>query len=143
MTRAYVVSTFARLFCGVVFLLHGTPKIFNLQATAVWFADNAGVPGWLAVPVAILEFFGGILLIAGFVTRILSGVFILEMLGAALFVHRAAGWDVFEGGYEYNIGLIILLLAVILLGPGPLSIDGRLGWDRSGGAAVDDDDTGA
>ena len=138
MKRAHVLSTLARIFCGIVFVMHGMPKIFNLQGTAMWFANEIGLPGWLVVPIAILEFFGGILLIAGFVSRILAGLFILEMAGAALFVHRAAGWDVFAGGYEYNIALIILLLAVILLGPGPLSVDARLGW---GGSAtpIDDD----
>lgn len=130
MTRATLVSTLARLFCGAVFLIHGTPKIFNLEGTAMFFAENFGMPGWLSVPIAVLEFFGGILLIAGFLTRILAGLFMVEMAGAALFVHRAAGWDVFEGGYEYNIALILLLLVVLLIGPGPLSVDRAFGWSR-------------
>ena len=70
MTRATMVSLLARIFCGAVFVVHGTPKIFNLQGTAIFFADNFGVPGWLAVPIALLEFFGGILLMSGFLTRI-------------------------------------------------------------------------
>lgn len=133
MTRATLVSTLARIFCGAVFLIHGTPKIFNLAGTANFFSDNFGVPGWLSVPIAVLEFFGGILLIAGFLTRILAGLFMFEMAGAALFVHRAAGWDVFRGGYEYNIALILLLLGVALLGPGPFSVDRAVGW--AGGRA--------
>ncbi|MGH7564137.1 MAG: DoxX family protein, partial [Gemmatimonadota bacterium] len=111
-------------------LIHGTPKIFNLEGTAMFFADNFGVPGWLSVPVAILEFFGGILLIAGFLTRILAGLFMVEMAGAALFVNRAHGWDVMQGGYEYNIALILLLFGVLLIGPGPFSVDRALGWGR-------------
>ncbi len=130
MTRATLVSTLARVFCGAVFLIHGTPKIFNLEGTAMFFADNFGVPGWLSVPVAVLEFFGGILLIAGFLTRILAGLFMVEMAGAA-FVNRAHGWDFMQGGYEYNIALILLLLGVLLIGPGPFSVDGALGWGRA------------
>lgn len=130
MTRATLVSTLARIFCGAVFLVHGTPKIFNLAGTATFFADNFGVPGWLSVPVAVLEFFGGILLIAGFLTRILAAAFTLEMAGAALFVHRTAGWDVFHGGYEYNIALILLLFVVLLIGPGSFSVDRMIGWRR-------------
>ena len=129
MTRATLVSTLNRVFCGVVFLIHGTPKIFNLQGTGNFFA-NVGLPGWLAIPIAVLEFFGGILLIAGFMSRALAALFMLEMAGAALFVHRAAGWDVFEGGYEYNIALILLLLGVALIGSGPVSVDGMIGWRR-------------
>jgi putative oxidoreductase len=129
MTRAMLVSTLNRVFCGVVFLIHGTPKIFNLQGTGNFFA-NVGLPGWLAIPIAVLEFFGGILLIAGFLTRVLAAAFILEMAGAALFVHRTAGWDVFQGGYEYNIALILLLLGVALIGPGPFSVDRMISWRR-------------
>ena len=129
MTRAMLVSTLNRVFCGVVFLIHGTPKIFNLQGTGNFFA-NVGLPGWLAIPIAVLEFFGGILLIAGFMSRALATLFMLEMAGAALFVHRSAGWDVFEGGYEYNIALILLLLGVALLGSGPFSVDRMIGWRR-------------
>ena len=129
MARAALVSTLNRIFCGVVFLIHGTPKIFNLEGAANFFA-NVGVPAWLSVPIAVLEFFGGILLIAGFLTRVLAAAFILEMTGAALFVHRTAGWDVFQGGYEYNIALILLLVGVALIGPGPFSVDRMIGWRR-------------
>ena len=127
MTRATLVSTLNRIFCGVVFLIHGTPKIFNLQGTGNFFT-NVGLPGWLAIPIAVLEFFGAILLMAGFMSRVLAALFMLEMTGAALFVHRSAGWDVFEGGYEYNIALILLLLGVALIGPGPFSVDRAVGW---------------
>jgi putative oxidoreductase len=135
MSRVHWVATLSRVFCGVVFIMHGYPKIMNLAGTSTFFAENFGVPGWVAIPIAILEFFGGILLVAGFATRILSLLFIGEMLGAMIFVHFAQGWDVFQGGYEYNLALIILLLAVVLLGPGPWSVDGRIararGTDRA------------
>jgi putative oxidoreductase len=132
MTRTTLVSMLARIFCGAVFVVHGTPKILNLQGTANFFADNFGVPGWLAVPIAVLEFFGGILLMSGFLTRIVAGLFTLEMVGAVLFVHGRQGWDVFAGGYEYNIALIILLLSVILIGPDPISVDRVVGIERRG-----------
>lgn len=135
MSRVSWIATLSRVFCGVVFIMHGYPKIMNLAGTSTFFSENFGVPGWVAVPIAILEFFGGILLVAGFATRILSVLFILEMLGAMMFVSFAQGWDVFQGGYEYNLALIILLVAVILLGPGPLSVDRTIsrarGTDRA------------
>jgi putative oxidoreductase len=134
MNRVHWVATLSRVFCGIVFIVHGDPKIMNLAGTSTFFAENFGVPGWLAIPIAILEFFGGMILVAGFATRIVSSLFILEMLGAMLFVHFGQGWDVFQGGYEYNLALIILLLAVVLLGPGPLSVDRTIsrGTDRVG-----------
>jgi uncharacterized membrane protein YphA (DoxX/SURF4 family) len=132
MRRSHWIATLARVFCGVVFIVHGYPKIMNLAGTATFFSENVGIPGWIAVPIAILEFFGGILLITGFASRILAVLFIIEMLGAMLFVNFERGWDVFEGGYEYNIALVILLLAVIMLGAGPISIDGAIARRRGG-----------
>jgi uncharacterized membrane protein YphA (DoxX/SURF4 family) len=131
MTRAYWLSTLSRVFCGCVFLVHGIPKILSLEGTRLFF-ENVGVPGWMAVPIAFLEVFGGIFLIAGLLTRIVAGLFVIEMLGAALFVQLPYGWDVFEGGVEFNIALILLLLAPILLGVGPLSTDDVVGLGRRG-----------
>lgn len=129
MTSAYWVSTLSRVFCGVVFLVHGTPKIISLEGTQMFF-ENVGIPGVLALPIAILEFFGGILLLVGLLTRIVAGLFVLEMIAAGLLVQLPRGWDVFEGGVEFNIALILLLLAPILLGAGPLSTDDVVGLRR-------------
>jgi uncharacterized membrane protein YphA (DoxX/SURF4 family) len=138
MSRAHWIATLCRVFCGIVFIIHGTPKILNLQDTSQWFA-GIGFPGWVAVPVAILEFFGGILLVVGFLTRILSGLFIVEMIVAALKVHFPYGFEVFHlgdpvaRGYEYNVALILLLLVVVLLGAGPISIDGAIAGRKGAG----------
>lgn len=135
MTRESWISTLARVFCGIVFLVHGTPKILNLEGTSMFFSENFGVPGWIAIPVAILEFFGGILLIAGFLTRILASLFVLEMIGAIVFVHFGQGWDVFQGGYEFNLALILLLATVIAFGAGPMSLDGMIARRGAAGPA--------
>jgi putative oxidoreductase len=136
MSRAHWVATLSRVFCGIVFIIHGTPKIMNLAGTSTFFAENFGIPGWAAIPIAILEFFGGILLVTGFLTRILAGLFIIEMIVAAIKVHLPSGFDVFHfgdpmaRGYEYNLALILLLLAVILLGSGPVSVAGAISRRR-------------
>ena len=131
MSRAQWVATLSRVFCGIVFIVHGYPKIMHLSDTSAAFS-GMGFPGWMAIPVAIFEFFGGIVLVAGFLTRILAGLFVVEMLVAGIKVHLPHGFDVFHfgdpmaRGYEFNLALIVLLLGVILLGPGPLSVDGKL-----------------
>lgn len=130
MNRAHWISTLCRVFCGIVFIVHGTPKIMNLGGTSMFFSENFGIPGWVAIPIALLEFFGGILLVVGFLTRVLASLFILEMIGAVAFVHFRHGWDVFEGGYEFNIALILLLGTVIAFGAGPISIDGAIAGRR-------------
>ena len=132
MRRSHWIATVSRVFCGIVFIVHGYPKIMNLAGTSTFFSESVGIPGWLAVPVAILEFFGGILLVVGFASRILSSLFIIEMVCAMYFVHFERGWDVFQGGYEYNIALIIFLISVITLGAGPISVDGAIARRRGG-----------
>ena len=126
MNRARTVATLNRVFCGIAFLMHGIPKVMNFEQTAETFSSAFGVPGWLAIPVGLLEFFGGIALILGFLSRPLAGAFILHMLAGIVKVHLPNGWDVFQGGYEYNLALIVLLIGVILLGPGRFSIDGAI-----------------
>lgn len=139
MSRAHWISTLCRVFCGIVFIVHGTPKIMNLEATTQTF-EAMGFPGWTAVPIAILEFFGGIVLLVGFLTRILASVFVVEMLVAAIKVHLPHGFDVFQfgdpmaRGYEFNLALILLLVTVIVLGAGPLSLDGAIAGRRDGGS---------
>ena len=131
MSRAQWVATLGRVFCGIVFIVHGYPKIMNLSATTEAFA-GMGFPGWMTIPIAIFEFFGGIVLLVGFLTRILAALFVAEMLVAGIKVHLPHGFDVYHfgdpmaRGYEYVLALIVLLLGVILLGPGPLSVDGKL-----------------
>ena len=123
MSRAQWVATLGRVFCGIVFIVHGYPKIMNLSATTEAFA-GMGFPGWMAIPIAIFEFFGGIVLLVGFLTRILAALFVAEMLVAGIKVHLPHGFDVYHfgdpmaRGYEYVLALIVLLLGVILLGPG-------------------------
>ncbi len=131
MTSGNLVSTLSRLFCGVTFIVHGAPKVFNLEAASGFF-ESVGLLSWLAIPVAALELFGGILLVAGFLTRWLSALFILEMAVAIVTVHLPKGWNVFNGGYEFNLALIIMLIGVIVLGPSPFSIDGQLRKNHGG-----------
>ena len=144
MSRPHWISTFCRVFCGIVFVVHGTPKIMNLAATTEMFA-GMGFPGWMAIPIALLEFFGGLVLIVGFLTRLMASVFIVEMVVAGIKVHLPHGFDVYHfgepmaRGYEYVLALILLLLVVIVLGAGPISIDGAIARRRvdDGDAALD------
>lgn len=130
MSRAIFVSTLNRVFCGLAFILHGIPKVSNFEATAAHF-QGLGVPAWTAVPVGLLELFGGIALLLGLLTRPLAVAFVALMAGSVAFVHLPNGWDVFAHGYEYDIARIVLLVGVLLLGPGPLALDSLVRHPRS------------
>ena len=80
--------------------------------------------------VTIGEFFGGLGLIVGFLTRFSAASLIVIMIGAIGMVHGKNGFFQQAGGFEYNLALIGLLLPIFICGPGKMSI-GRLFMPRS------------
>jgi putative oxidoreductase len=136
-----------RLMVGIIFIGHGAQHLFGiwggagLAGTAASF-DSIGLsPGFpLAVAVGVIEFGGGLLLLAGALTTYVSVALIVVMLGAMWKVHLANGffinWAMTPGvghGVEYNLMLIAALVCLALAGPGALSIDHR----RERSAAAD------
>lgn len=117
-----------RLALGAVLIAHGLLKVvvFTLPGT-VQFFSSVGFPGWLAYLVVAAELGGGLLLLAGVMTRWASLFLVPVMLGA-MSVHWHNGW-VFSapgGGWEYPAFLAVALIVQALLGPGAFS------WKSSG-----------
>src|SRR5688500_18753164 len=78
--------------------------------------------GPLGYPVTIGEFFGGLGLIFGLLTRFSAASLIIIMLGAIAMVHGKNGFFLSNQGYEYNLALIGLLVPSLLVGPGRFAI---------------------
>jgi putative oxidoreductase len=117
------VALFAvRIAAGVIFIAHGSQKLFGafdgkgLEATV----QALGSP--LGYLVAIGEFFGGVGLIFGFLSRFSAAALIVIMIGAIVKVHGANGFFLDKQGFEYNLSLIGNLLPTLLCGPGQYSI---------------------
>ncbi len=115
-----------RLITGLVFMMHGGQKLFvygfqgvtgAFSGMGVPFAEIVG-PG-----VAMLEFVGGLALIAGFATRLAGLGLALVMLGALFTVHLAAGFFL-PKGYEFVFTLFAVSAGLMLTGAGALSVDG-------------------
>lgn len=133
-----------RIILGVGFMIHGAPKLFS----AAGHQQFEGTLGKLGVPapalmswvVGIVEFFGGIALVLGLFTWLAAALLTVNMIFAILLVHLPQGFanvnikgmsdqgPVFGmPGYELNLLYIAGLLALLIGGPGPLSVDARAG----------------
>ncbi|MBX3415683.1 MAG: DoxX family protein [Pirellulales bacterium] len=110
-----------RVVVGVIFAAHGAQKLFGAFGGA-GLADTVEKMGPLGYPVTIGEFFGGVGLIVGFLTRFSAASNIVIMLGAIGMVHGKNGFFMSNGGFEYNLALIGLLTPIMLAGPGKFSI---------------------
>jgi putative oxidoreductase len=120
-----------RLAVGAVFVGHGAQKLFGvwggggLAETAAFFAQFGLAPAYpLAVAVAVVEFVGGLMLIAGVLTMIAAGALTVTMAVAIWKVHFAHGFFL-PNGYEFNVTLIGALVSLMLTGPGAFSIEGQ------------------
>lgn len=114
-----------RVFYGALFVIHGFPKVKDLMQNAKNFEGMGFRPGllWGSV-VALLEFFGGIAIIAGLYTQVFALLLALEMIVAAFW--RIKMKHKFVGGYELDIALILIGLILATMGGGIFAIDNRL-----------------
>jgi putative oxidoreductase len=128
---------FARITVGWVFLLSGWGKLHNLpQVTENFVGWGIPAPQLLAPFVSGVEFFGGLFLLAGLLTRISAGALGVTMIVAI----RSAKWgdvdslETLLGFDEFEYLALFLWLAIA--GPGVLSVDRwierRFGAARAG-----------
>jgi putative oxidoreductase len=124
-----------RLSAGIIFMAHGSQKVFGAFGgpglDAVMSPQGPGGGGIIGLLVSIGEFFGGLGLFVGFLSRFSAAAIIVIMLGAIALVHAKNGFFLAKGGFEFNLALIGLLLAVLLVGPGQFSLASFLPWRKT------------
>lgn len=114
-----------RVIVGVIFAAHGAQKMFGAFG-GPGLTEIVKMMGPIGYLVAIGEFFGGLGLVFGFLTRFSAASLIVIMLGAIAMVHGKNGFFLGHGpestlstsGFEYNLALIGLLAPILLAGPG-------------------------
>jgi len=117
---------FLRVVVGAIFVAHGGQKLFVFG-----FDGVAGAFGQMGIPmagiigpfVALVEFFGGLALVTGLLTRIASLGLLSTMVVAILKVHLPNGFFA-PTGIEFPLSLLGSTAMIALTGAGSLSLDG-------------------
>ncbi len=119
---------------GLTLMPHGAQKLFGwfggygLEGTAGFFSQNLGLePGLLwAALVGGIEFFGGLFLALGLLTRP-AALAVAIVMAVAITVHLPNGFFWNAGGYEYPLLWGTIALAIAFKGGADLSLDRALG----------------
>ena len=123
---------------GAVFIAHGAQKLFvyGFAGVSGGFAQmGIPFPGLLGPAIGLLEFFGGLALVAGLLTRFVSLGLAFNMLGAWLLVHLSAGFFL-PSGYEFVMTLFAASGALTLIGAGRYSADALFARRGDGGSSA-------
>ena len=126
---AYLI---VRVTAGLMLIPHGWPKVLTRGATGVAaMLTNYGIPAAepFAYVIMALETIGGLLIAIGLFTRPVAALLVIEFLVIIFVAHWPKGYAVGGGGIEYPLMWGLILLAIMLRGGGPWSVDRKLGWE--------------
>ena len=118
---------------GLILAAHGAQKLFawfggyGLEGTGQWMASIGLEPGYLmALMAGSAEFFGGLALALGLLTRPAALLTAFTMLIAIFSVHIDNGLFMSNNGYEYALTLLVAAVALAIQGGGRFSVDALL-----------------
>ena len=104
---------------GAIFIVHSLKK-FD-PSWQEWLI-SIGIPPEMQLPIALAELIGGILLVVGVLTRVTGAIFAVILLGAIFHIRWENGFFVSKGGWEWDLVMLAVVLAIITAGPGRISI---------------------
>ncbi|MEH7238702.1 DoxX family protein [Bacillus sp. JJ1562] len=113
-----------RVTLGIIFFIHGLVKFQGgIENTVGWF-ESINIPGFMAYVVALFEIIGGIALIIGFATRLVSILVALLMVGATITAKLPVGLlgNGQMAGYELDLAFLAMAVYLAINGSKLLSI---------------------
>ena len=130
-----IATTILRLVLGVVFFAHGAQKMlgwfggYGFSGTMGFFTGMMHIPAPFAFLAIAAEFFGGLGLIFGLLTRVAAFGIFCNMIVAVAMVHHNFGffmnWTGAQKGegYEYHLLTIAVATFLMIRGAGAASVD--------------------
>jgi putative oxidoreductase len=129
-TNDSLANLVLRVPTGIILAAHGAQKLFawfggyGLEGTGQWMESIGLAPGFLmALLAGSAEFFGGIALILGLLTRPAAIVSAFTMVIAIFSVHFSNGLFMSNNGYEFALSLLAITVALAIQGGGKFSLD--------------------
>ena len=127
-----------RVVLGVIMVAHGYTKIIPTGALYTFshmvFA-HMHLPLWLGYVAAFTEFFGGMLLIAGLLTRVAAFMTAMDMAVAIIKVHLHGGL-LWPNSFAFPLALLSISLMLVFTGCGWLGMDDFVGKNSGGRARM-------
>jgi putative oxidoreductase len=97
-------ALFGRIMLALLFIVSGAMKLMDIPATSAYMA-SVNLPTNLAMPTAVFEIIGGLMLILGIFTRLTAIIFAAFCLLTALLFHRETADPVQAAAALKNIAI--------------------------------------
>ena len=126
-----IASLALRGFLGNVMIMHGLPLLGKKKEETIQEMKELGVPKEATLSGSLLEVVGGASLLAGFMTPVVSSLFVAEMIGTTILSKEKMGKQFLSDGekpsYELDAMYLVAFSVLAVIGGGDFSVDRLIG----------------